>query len=52
VVIHAYLYVNSGRDVRERAQELLERPMVKELELPGKTGEPARALMKKLGIED
>jgi hypothetical protein len=44
--------VNSGRDVRERAQALLERPMVKELDLPGTTGGPARALMKKLGIED
>jgi len=37
--------------VREQAQALLERPMVKELDLPGKSGGPARALMKKLGIE-
>jgi hypothetical protein len=38
--------------VREQAQALLERPMVKELDLPGMTGGPARALMKKLGIEE
>jgi hypothetical protein len=37
--------------VREQAQALLERPMVKELDLPVKCGGPARALMKKLGIE-
>ncbi|KAH9960759.1 NAD-dependent glycerol-3-phosphate dehydrogenase [Lactifluus volemus] len=47
-----YEVLYEGRDVRERAQALLELPMVKELELPGKTGGPARALMKKLGIED
>jgi hypothetical protein len=38
--------------VRERAQALLERPMAKELDLPRKCGAPARALMKKLGIEE
>jgi hypothetical protein len=38
--------------VREQAQALLERPMVKELDLPRKSGVPARALMKKLGIEE
>ena len=42
---------NSGRNVREQAQGLLALPMVKELDLPGKTGGPARALMRKLGIE-
>ena len=42
---------NLGRDVREQAQALLELPMVKELDLPGKSGGPARALMRKLGIE-
>jgi hypothetical protein len=45
------VWFNPGRNVREQAQELLERPMVKELDLPKKSGEPARALMKKLGIE-
>jgi hypothetical protein len=44
--------LNPGRNVREQAQELLERPMVKELDLPGQSGGPARALMKKLGIEE
>jgi hypothetical protein len=41
---------NLGQNVRERAQSLLERPMVKELDLPAKAGGPARALLKKLGI--
>ena len=43
---------DSGRNVREQAQGLLERPMVKELDLPGKSGGPARELMKKLGIDE
>jgi hypothetical protein len=43
--------LNVGRNVREQAQELLERPMVKELDLPRQSGGPARALMRKLGIE-
>lgn len=43
---------NLGRNVREQAQALLELPMVKELDLPGKSGGPARALMRKLGIEE
>jgi hypothetical protein len=43
---------NSGRNVREQAQALLELPMVRELDLPGKSGGPARALMRKLGIEE
>ena len=42
---------NLGRNVREQAQGLLALPMVKELDLPGKKGGPARALMRKLGIE-
>jgi glycerol-3-phosphate dehydrogenase len=46
-----YEVLYEGRNVQERAQELLERPMVRELDLPGKSGLPARALMKKLGIE-
>ncbi|KAH9081554.1 glycerol-3-phosphate dehydrogenase [Lactarius deliciosus] len=46
-----YQVLYEGRNVREQAQALLERPMVKELDLPGKSGGPARALMKKLGIE-
>jgi len=47
-----YEVLYEGRNVREQAQGLLERPMVKELDLPGKSGGPARALMKKLGIEE
>lgn len=43
--------VTLGRNVREQAQGLLALPMVKELDLPGKSGGPARALMRKLGIE-
>lgn len=53
-MIHAYhpsCHVNLGRNVSEGAQELLARPMVKELDLPKECGGPARALMKKLGIE-
>ncbi|KAI0275338.1 glycerol-3-phosphate dehydrogenase [Gloeopeniophorella convolvens] len=46
-----YDVLYSGRNVREQAQTLLERPMVKELDLPGKTGGPARALMQKLGVD-
>ncbi|KAH9035066.1 glycerol-3-phosphate dehydrogenase [Lactarius hengduanensis] len=46
-----YQVLYEGRNVREQAKALLERPMVKELDLPGKSGGPARALMKKLGIE-
>jgi len=46
-----YEVLYEGRNVREQAQALLERPMVKELDLPVKCGGPARALMKKLGIE-
>ncbi|KAH9964227.1 glycerol-3-phosphate dehydrogenase [Russula dissimulans] len=46
-----YEVLYEGRNVREQAQALLERPMVKELDLPVKVGGPARALMKKLGIE-
>jgi hypothetical protein len=42
---------NLGRKVREQAQALLARPMMKELDLPAKSGGPARALMRKLGIE-
>ncbi len=42
---------NLGRNVREQAQALLALPMVKELDLPGKSGSPARALLRKLGIE-
>jgi len=38
--------------VREQAQALLERPMVKELDLPRKCGGPAHALIKKLGIDE
>jgi len=47
-----YEILYEGRNVREQAQALLERPMVKELDLPRKCGGPAHALMKKLGIEE
>ncbi|KAN0111613.1 6-phosphogluconate dehydrogenase, C-terminal-like protein [Russula decolorans] len=46
-----YEVLYEGRNVREQAQALLALPMVKELDLPGKSGGPARALMRKLGIE-
>ena len=51
-LLHLTVGITLGRNVREQAQELLERPMVKELDLPGQSGGPARALMKKLGIEE
>ncbi|KAH9995991.1 glycerol-3-phosphate dehydrogenase [Russula vinacea] len=47
-----YESLYEGRNVREQAQALLELPMVKELDLPRKSGGPARALMRKLGIEE
>ncbi|KAI0285447.1 glycerol-3-phosphate dehydrogenase [Russula aff. rugulosa BPL654] len=46
-----YEVLYEGRNVREEAQALLALPMVKELDLPGKSGGPARALMRKLGVE-
>lgn len=41
----------SGKDVKMGVQELMSRPPSRELDLPRKTGEQAKRLLKKLGIE-
>jgi hypothetical protein len=40
-----------GKDIKTGVQELMSRPPSRELDLPRKTGEQAKRLLKKLGIE-
>ncbi|KAN0100452.1 6-phosphogluconate dehydrogenase, C-terminal-like protein [Tylopilus felleus] len=47
--IYEALY--EGKDVQTGVQELMSRPPSRELDLPRKTGEQAKRLLKKLGIE-
>ncbi|KAG6381008.1 hypothetical protein JVT61DRAFT_5403 [Boletus reticuloceps] len=42
---------SAGKDVKTGVQELMCRPPSRELDLPRKTGEQAKRLLKKLGIE-
>ncbi|KAH9944171.1 NAD-dependent glycerol-3-phosphate dehydrogenase [Epithele typhae] len=48
--IYDVLY--GGRDVAERANELLALPPNRELDLPEESGKPAKRLLKKLGLEE
>lgn len=41
----------AGKDVKTGVQELMNRPPSRELDLPKKTGEQAKRLLRKLGIE-
>ncbi|KAF8445751.1 6-phosphogluconate dehydrogenase [Boletus edulis BED1] len=46
-----YQALYEGKDVKTGVQELMCRPPSRELDLPRKTGEQAKRLLKKLGIE-
>lgn len=51
IATEIYQVLYEGKDVKTSVQELMSRPPSRELELPEKTGEHAKRLLKKLGLD-
>lgn len=51
IAIGVYEVLYEGKAVKDRAQQLMEHPPIRELDLREKAGGPARDLMRKLGLD-